>query len=101
MRGVRAARNPHLPRNVSSRAEQGYGEPGAGRYPRVTPSDREPTLYEWAGGFTALTRMTRIFYEKYVPEDALLAPLFANMRPDHPERVASWLGEVFGGPDVY
>ena len=58
-------------------------------------------MYEWAGGFTALTRMTRIFYEKYVPEDALLAPLFANMRPDHPERVAAWLGEVFGGPPVY
>jgi truncated hemoglobin YjbI len=67
----------------------------------MTPIDREPTLYEWAGGFTALTRMTRIFYEKYVPEDALLAPLFANMRPDHPERVAAWLGEVFGGPQAY
>ena len=67
----------------------------------MTPSDREPTLYEWAGGSTALTRMTRIFYEKYVPEDALLAPLFANMRPDHPERVAAWLGEVFGGPQAY
>jgi truncated hemoglobin YjbI len=61
----------------------------------------EPTLFEWAGGFTALTRMTRIFYASYVPEDPLLAPLFADMRPDHPERVAAWLGEVFGGPAVY
>jgi truncated hemoglobin YjbI len=33
-----------------------------------------------------------------VPEDPLLAPLFASMSPDHPERVASWLGETFGGP---
>ncbi len=65
------------------------------------PGDREPTLFEWAGGFPALLRMTRIFYGKYVPEEPLLAPLFANMSPDHPERVAAWLGEVFGGPPAY
>ncbi len=63
--------------------------------------DREPTLFEWCGGLPALTRMTRIFYEKHVPEDPLLAPLFANMSPDHPQRVARWLGEVFGGPKLY
>jgi CDGSH-type Zn-finger protein/truncated hemoglobin YjbI len=65
------------------------------------PADREPTLFEWAGGFPALLRMTRIFYGRHVPEDPLLAPLFANMSPDHPERVAAWLGEVFGGPPAY
>ena len=43
-----------------------------------------PTLFEWCGGLPALTRMTRIFYEKHVPEDPLLAPLFASMSPDHP-----------------
>jgi truncated hemoglobin YjbI len=36
-----------------------------------------------------------------VPEDPLLAPLFAGMSPDHPQRVARWLGEVFGGPKLY
>jgi CDGSH-type Zn-finger protein/truncated hemoglobin YjbI len=61
----------------------------------------EPTLFEWAGGYPALLRTTRRFYEVYVPEDPLLAPLFAEMSPDHPERVASWLGEVFGGPKMY
>jgi truncated hemoglobin YjbI len=45
--------------------------------------------------------MTRLFYEKYVPEDPMLAPVFANIGPDHPERVAIWLGEVFGGPKTY
>ena len=60
-----------------------------------------PTLFEWAGGGPALLRLTTIFYEKYVPEDPLLGPLFANMAPDHPERVAAWLGEVFGGPRSY
>jgi CDGSH-type Zn-finger protein/truncated hemoglobin YjbI len=68
--------------------------------PASDPDD-EPTIFEWAGGYPALVRMTRIFYEKQVPEDPLLAPLFANMSPDHPERVASWLGEVFGGPRAY
>ena len=60
-----------------------------------------PTIFEWAGGLPALTRMTRLFYEKFVPQDPLLAPLFANMSADHPERVAKWLGEVFGGPALY
>ena len=67
----------------------------------MTISDHEPTLFEWAGGFPALTRMTRIFYGKYVREDPLLSPLFADMAPDHPERVAAWLGETFGGPKRY
>ena len=67
----------------------------------VPDPDRTPTLFEWCGGLPALTRMTRIFYEKHVPEDPLLAPLFANMAPDHPQRVARWLGEVFGGPKLY
>ena len=63
--------------------------------------DRTPSIFEWAGGLPALTRMTRIFYERYVPADDLLAPLFAGMSADHPERVAKWLGEVFGGPSAY
>jgi truncated hemoglobin YjbI len=65
------------------------------------PPDREPTLFEWAGGYPALLRLTRVFYGKYVPEDPLLAPLFAEMKADHPERVAAWLSEVFGGPKLY
>ncbi len=60
-----------------------------------------PSLFEWCGGLPALTAMARIFYEKHVPEDPLLAPLFANMAPDHPVRVARWLAEVFGGPSLY
>jgi CDGSH-type Zn-finger protein/truncated hemoglobin YjbI len=67
----------------------------------VPDPDRQPTLFEWCGGLPALTRMTRIFYEKHVPEEPLLASLFANMSPDHPVRVARWLGEVFGGPKLY
>ena len=67
----------------------------------VPDPDAKPTIFEWAGGLPALTRMTRIFYEKYVPQDELLAPLFAEMSADHPERVAKWLAEVFCGPHYY
>jgi len=67
----------------------------------VPSPEHEPTLFEWAGGFPALLRMTRIFYSKYVPQDPVVGPLFANMSPDHPERVAAWLSEVFGGPNFY
>ena len=65
------------------------------------PAPAEPTLFQWAGGLPALTRMTRIFYAKHVPADPLLAPIFATMSPNHPERVAAWLGETFGGPTLY
>ncbi len=61
----------------------------------------EPTLYDWAGGLPALTAMTRRFYDHYVPNDPLLAPVFAGMDPGHPEHVAAWLAEVFGGPKAY
>ncbi|MFE9575135.1 CDGSH iron-sulfur domain-containing protein [Nocardia sp. NPDC006044] len=67
----------------------------------VLPDGETPSMFHWAGGFPALTRMTRLFYEKYVPEDPLLSRVFSNMSPDHPERVAAWLGEVFGGPERY
>ena len=63
--------------------------------------DQTPSMFEWAGGLPALVRMTRLFYEKHVPADPLLGPLFANMSADHPQRVAKWLGEVFGGPSCY
>jgi truncated hemoglobin YjbI/quinol monooxygenase YgiN len=59
-----------------------------------------PSLYEWAGGMPALERLTRLFYER-VPADDLIGPLFAHMDDEHPQHVAMWLAEVFGGPDRY
>jgi CDGSH-type Zn-finger protein/truncated hemoglobin YjbI len=58
----------------------------------------EPTLFEWAGGLPALSRLTRLLYEKHVPADDLLAPLFAAMPPEQPQREAAVLAEAFGGP---
>ena len=68
------------------------------RDPARAVSGSEPTLFEWAGGLPALTRMTRLLYEKHVPADDLLAPLFATMAPGYPQREAAVLAEAFGGP---
>ena len=59
-----------------------------------------PTLYEWAGGAPALRRLTEVFYAR-VRADDVLAPVFAQMPEDHPQHVATWLAEVFGGPPHY
>jgi truncated hemoglobin YjbI len=59
-----------------------------------------PTVFEWAGGAEAFSRLTQIFYG-HVKADPILAPVFAEMSPEHPEWVAQWLGEVFGGPGRY
>ena len=57
-----------------------------------------PTLFEWAGGLPALTRMTRMLYESLLPADDLLAAAFADLPPGAAEREAAWLAEAFGGP---
>jgi hemoglobin len=63
-------------------------------------NDKPPTLYEWAGGAEALERLTETFYGM-VREDQLLEPVFRGMDREHPKHVATWLGEVFGGPPLY
>src|SRR5262245_28287446 len=67
-----------------------------------TPMDDRsiPTLYEWAGGEAALTRLFTRFYQR-VPDDPVLGPIFARMDPAHAVHVAAFVGEVFGGPKRY
>jgi truncated hemoglobin YjbI len=60
----------------------------------------QPSLFEWAGGLPQLRRLARLLFEKHVPADSLLAPVFADMAPELPQRVAASLGEAFGGPSV-
>jgi CDGSH-type Zn-finger protein/truncated hemoglobin YjbI len=64
----------------------------------VPDPERTPTLFEWCGGLPALTRMTRLLYEKHIPADPILAPRFAQMTVDYPQRVAETLAAAFGGP---
>ncbi|HEX3752212.1 MAG TPA: CDGSH iron-sulfur domain-containing protein, partial [Streptosporangiaceae bacterium] len=66
-------------------------------HPEVTPG-RVPSLFEWAGGQPGLTQLTRRLYEKLIPADALLAPVFADLPPGYTEREAARIGAAFGGP---
>lgn len=59
-----------------------------------------PTLAEWAGGPARFKTLFETFYAK-VPDDPILAPVFAHMDPRHAEHVAAFVGEVFGGPKTY
>lgn len=60
-----------------------------------------PTLYEWAGGAQALGRLMDAFYDR-VETDDLLAPLFGgSVSAEHRRNVATWWGEVLGGPAAY
>jgi hemoglobin len=59
-----------------------------------------PSLYEWLGGMPALEKLTAVFYAR-VPQDAILAPVFGRMSREHPQHVAEFLAEVFGGPKTY
>jgi hemoglobin len=59
-----------------------------------------PTLYEWAGGVETLEKLTAVFYDKVFKDD-LLYPVFKNMSGDHSKHVAHFIGEVFGGPQLY
>jgi hemoglobin len=62
--------------------------------------DAVPTLYAWMGGAPALAELLALFYRR-VGQDALLAPVFARMSPEHDAHVGAFIGEVFGGPPLY
>jgi CDGSH-type Zn-finger protein/truncated hemoglobin YjbI len=65
-------------------------------------ASRPPSLYDWAGGITALERLTTHFYDAILSEpDPILEPVFRGMDPQHPRHVAAWLAETFGGPTTY
>lgn len=59
-----------------------------------------PSLYQWAGGESALRELFSRFYEQ-VLQDPVLGPVFAGMSPQHSEKVAGFIAEVFGGPALY
>ncbi len=62
------------------------------------PAGYDLSPFEWAGGLPALRRLADLLYEKHVPADPLLAPLFGAMPPGQPEVLAAWLAAALGGP---
>lgn len=59
-----------------------------------------PTPAEYAGGLEAFERLTECFYKK-VKIDPILEPVFAKMGDDHPQHVAAFLTQCFGGGPTY
>jgi CDGSH-type Zn-finger protein/truncated hemoglobin YjbI len=65
------------------------------------PSPRpSPTLFEHAGGLGPVSRTARLLYEKHIPADPLLAPVFADMPADQPQALAGWLAAALGRPPL-
>jgi hemoglobin len=58
------------------------------------------TLYEHAGGESALHRFIDIFYS-HILVDPLLQPLFGKGKHDHVDHLTAFTAETFGGPDRY
>ena len=63
-------------------------------------TQKVPTLLEWMGGAGALEALIARFYEK-VPQDEVLAPVFAQMPKEHFHHVAVFIAEVMGGTAEY
>jgi hemoglobin len=64
-----------------------------------TNNDQE-TLYEHAGGWDALYKLSDIFYHLCL-EDPVLLPLFGHEKPGHVEKFTAFTAETFGGPDKF
>lgn len=90
-----AAVKPYVTDIEEMRHYEGTAVHGAGAGGAAPPS-----LYEWAGGTEAFVKLTDAFY-RMVPNDELLAPLFAAMDAQHARYVGLWIAEVFGGPPAY
>ncbi|MEA2201342.1 MAG: hemoglobin [Solirubrobacteraceae bacterium] len=59
------------------------------------------SLYDWAGGEAAFTRLINAFYDR-VEGDELLSRLFpGGVGDEHRLHVIAWWCEVFGGPALY
>lgn len=59
-----------------------------------------PSLFEHAGGETALHRLEQVFYDS-VLVDPLLQPLFGAGQPRHVEHLTAFTAESFGGPERF
>jgi CDGSH-type Zn-finger protein/uncharacterized Fe-S cluster protein YjdI len=56
----------------------------------------QPTLFEWVGGLPVLTALTRLFYDKHLPDEPLLAPLYAAAAPGQADLATARLAAAFG-----
>ena len=61
-----------------------------------------PSLFEFAGGETAMTRLAAAHHARCVADPELNHPFsHDDLNPAHVQRLAAYLGEVLGGPAAY
>ena len=63
--------------------------------------EERPTVFDYAGGEEAFTALTAALHERCLADPVLNHPFSHDMNPEHLARLASYLGEVFGGPASY
>ena len=61
----------------------------------------EPTIFDYLGGAEALNKLAAAQYRRCLTDPVLIQVFGTEGRPGHVEHLAAWLGEVFGGPDIY
>jgi hemoglobin len=69
-----------------------------------TPSpskDDTPSLFDWAGGQPAFTRLIEAFYDRVESDDLLSGFFPGGVGREHRDSVALWWAEVMGGPAAY
>jgi len=58
-------------------------------------------VFDFAGGAPAFLALADALTERCIEDPVLNHPFSHPMHPQHVERLASYLGEVFGGPTTY
>lgn len=64
-------------------------------------SEDRPTVYEFAGGESAFLALATALNDRCLADPVLNHPFSHPGHPQHLERLAGYLGEVFGGPPVF
>ncbi len=60
-----------------------------------------PSVFEYAGGSDAFLALAYALHERCLEDPVLNHPFSHPSHPRHLERLAGYLGEVFGGPRTY
>lgn len=61
-----------------------------------------PSLFSFAGGADAMSRLVSAHHQRCLADDALNHPFTGpGLHPEHLSRLAAYLGEVLGGPRTF
>jgi hemoglobin len=60
-----------------------------------------PSIYEFVGGAPAFLTLASALNERCLADPVLNHPFSHQGHPEHLQRLAEYLGEVFGGPALY